>query len=88
MSHSTGPLLLALRPFLDPIAIHAHWYLLLPPMAFFMSLAYKAVRVHDLRRLPREVVAMTIQVILGIIALGAAFYLFIEFLLPVIAPRA
>jgi hypothetical protein len=80
-------LTLAYRPFLDPIAVHSHWYLLLPPMALFMSLAYKAVRVHDLSRLPREVVAMTIQIVVAMIALGAAFYLFIEFLLPVIAPR-
>jgi hypothetical protein len=77
---------LAYRPFLDPLNLHQHWYLLLIPVAFFLSLAYKAVRVHDLRALPRQTLSMTIQVILSMLLLGVAFYLFVEKLLPLIAP--
>jgi hypothetical protein len=80
-------LTLAWRPFLDPIDMHQHWYLLLGPMALLLSLAYKGVRVHDLRRLPRQVIAMTLQVMGGMVALGAGFYIFVEHLLPLIAPR-
>jgi hypothetical protein len=74
------------RPFLDPVIIHDAWYLLIIPMAFFMSMAYKAVRCHDMRRYWRAVIAMTIQVVLGMIALGAGFWMLIEFILPRIAP--
>jgi uncharacterized membrane protein YhaH (DUF805 family) len=74
------------RPFLDPVIIHDSWYLLIIPMAFLMSMAYKAVRCHDMRRYWRAVIAMTIQVVLGMIALGAGFWMLIEFVLPRIAP--
>jgi hypothetical protein len=74
------------RPFLDPVIIHDSWYFLIIPMAFLMSMAYKAVRCHDMRRYWRAVIAMTIQVVLGMIALGAGFWMLIEFVLPRIAP--
>ena len=74
------------RPFLDPVDIRDSWFLLLIPMAFLISLAYKAVRCHDMRRYWRAVIAMTLQVIFGMIALGAGFYVLIESVLPRVAP--
>lgn len=74
------------RPFLDPVDIRDSWFLLLIPMAFLISLAYKAVRCHDMRRYWRAVIAMTLQVIFGMIALGAGFYVLIEYVLPRVAP--
>ncbi len=74
------------RPFLDPVDIRDSWFLLLIPMAFLISLAYKAVRCHDMRRYWRAVMAMTLQVIFGMIALGAGFYVLIEYVLPRVAP--
>ena len=74
------------RPFLDPVDIRDSWFLLLIPMAFLISLAYKAVRCHDMRRYWRAVIAMTLQVIFGMIALGAGFYVLIEYVLPKVAP--
>ncbi len=59
--------LLAYRPFLDPIDLHRYWFVLIFPMAFFIALAYKAVRVPDLRTMPREVAVMTIQIVLGMV---------------------
>jgi hypothetical protein len=87
--NDTLPTLLTLahRPFIDPIELHGKWYLLLIPMALFVSLAYKAVRVWDLRQLPRQVLAMAIQVILAMVGLGLAVYLFVELGLPIIAPK-
>ncbi|GDX98211.1 hypothetical protein LBMAG48_06150 [Phycisphaerae bacterium] len=80
-------LTLASRPFIDPIELHTQWYLLLIPMAFFASLAYKAVRVWDVKTLPRQVLAMTLQVILAMAGLGLAVYIFVEVALPLIAPK-
>ena len=80
-------LTLAYRPFLDPLDVHDYWYMLLIPVAFLVSLTYKGVRVDDLKHLPRQTIAMTLQVIVGIVLLGALVYVVIEHLLPVIAPR-
>jgi len=79
--------LFAYRPFLDPLDLHARWYLLIIPMAFFLSLAYKAVRVEHLRDLPRQTLVMTIQIILAMIAMGCAAYLFVQHLAPIILPK-
>jgi len=77
---------LAYRPFLDPVDIHRLWYFLLIPLAVFVALAYKAVRLPDLRDLPRQVAVMTAQIVLGIAALGVAGYLVVEWVIPAVAP--
>ncbi len=79
-------LLASYRPFLDPLNLHDQWYMLVIPIAFLVSLAYKSVRVDDLRKLPRQTVAMTLQIIFGMIALGLLVYVVIEHVLPRIAP--
>jgi len=73
---------LAYRPFIDPLGVHASWYLLLVPCAILVAFTYKAVRVPDLRRLARDTAVMAMQIIVGMVALGAAAYLFIEVVLP------
>jgi len=78
--------LLAYRPFIDPLNLHHVWFLLLVPLALFVSIAYKAVRVHDMSRYWQGVAIMTGQIVLGMLALGAAFYLLIEWIVPIIAP--
>lgn len=81
--------LLAWRPFLDPLpsAMHDYWWLLLIPLAFLIAWSYKAVRLATVEPIvthffPR-VFAMTAQIILGVVGIGLAMYLFIE----VVAPR-
>lgn len=80
--------ILAYRPFIDPIDAHGWWFFLLVPMAFLVSLAYKAVRVADLKDLARNTLVMTVQITLSMIGLGFAFYLFVQHVLPHIVPRA
>lgn len=78
--------LLAHRPFIDPLDVHAYWFLLLIPMAVLISMTYKAVRLHSMDRYWREVGTMTAQVVLGLFALGMASFLLIELVVPVIVP--
>jgi len=66
------------RPFIDPINAHSFWYLLLIPISFFIAVAYKAVRVRTLKGYWTTVIVMTIQIILGMIALAVAFYLLVQ----------
>ncbi|MEO1009467.1 MAG: hypothetical protein AAFX79_12970 [Planctomycetota bacterium] len=76
---------LAWRPFIDPIDAHSVWFLLLLPIALLVSLAWKAVRVHDLRTLPRHVGVMSVLVVGGMIGLGVAAYVGIIWVLPILA---
>lgn len=77
---------LAYRPFIDPIDLQRGWYLLLIPLALGIAAAYKAVRVNDLRTYPREVVVMTIQIIFAMLALGAASFMLVQHVLPMVLP--
>lgn len=81
-----APLALAWRPFVDPINLHRGWFLLLIPMSVLLSMVYKAVRLPDLSRYWRQVAFMSAQIIFWIIALGAAIYVFIQFIAPLIVP--
>lgn len=79
-------MILAYTPFIDPLNANDWWFLLLFPLALGISVAYKAVRVLDMKIFARQVVIMTVQIILAMIALGFGAYLFVEQVLPRIAP--
>lgn len=77
------PLAAALAtPFIDPLDAHRLWWVFLVPLALLISLAYKAVRQPTLDHIVREVALMTAQVLIGMIALGAALFVFIEWIVP------
>lgn len=78
---------LAYRPFLDPLNAHGVWYLFLLPMSLFVSIAYKSVRVSEMKHFMRQVIVMTIQIIIAMIALGVAVYLFVQHIVPLIVPK-
>jgi len=74
-------------PFLDPVSIafprlHDSWWLTLLPIAFFVSMAYKGVRLHSLDHFWKQVIMMTLQIILAMIALAVGIYLVIELVVP------
>ncbi|MCC6428431.1 MAG: hypothetical protein IT435_16635 [Phycisphaerales bacterium] len=77
---------LAWRPFVDPLDAHRYWFALLIPMALLITMVYKAVRLPTLERYWRHVAVLSAQIILGIIALGAGIYIFIQYIAPMIAP--
>jgi hypothetical protein len=79
-------MMLAWRPFLDPLNLHGYWWAFLPPLAFLISVVYKAVRVERLSEWPRAVAVMTAQIIVAMILLGAAAFCFLEYVLPRIGP--
>ncbi len=68
------------RPFVDPLPLAAftHWYAYLIPISFLIAMVYKAVRQRDLKGYWRNVAAMTVQIIGGMIALALASFLLIE----------
>lgn len=75
------------RPFIDPIELHQWWFVLLIPMALLVSMTYKAVRLPTLERYWRNVCIMTMQIILGMIGLGAATYFVVFVVAKMVAER-
>jgi hypothetical protein len=78
--------LLAYTPFIDPLNLHRVWYVLIVPLAFGVAIVHKAIRVGDMKHYPRQVVAMTLQVVGSMAALGLVSYLLIQHIIPRILP--
>ena len=76
----------AWRPMLDPLPIGGYWPFLLIPLALGISIAYKAVRVGSREAYIKSVLMMTTQIVLAMIAMGVAAYVFIWFVIPAITP--
>jgi hypothetical protein len=75
------------RPFIDPMPLS--WFdswiaLWIIPLSLMVAVSYKAVRQYDLHpaRFAREIAMMTVQIILGMIALAAASYVLVEVFVP------
>lgn len=81
-------LTLALRPFIDPLPLQRHWWLLIVPVCLLVSIAYKAVRVTDFSRYWKQVLAMTAQLIIAIVGICIAAFLLVQFIIPRIMPIA
>ncbi|MFN0133797.1 MAG: hypothetical protein ACKVW3_14860 [Phycisphaerales bacterium] len=81
--------LLAWRPFLDPLSLNAYWWAFLVPLAMGVAFSYRAVRMKDLSSLTafgRQVIIMTWQIVAAMVMLGAGVFVFLEYVLPRIAP--
>ena len=79
--------LLAYTPIVDPITewsqgIVDAWWVTLPLLALGTAMAYKAVRLTDLKHYPRAVVVMAVQVTLAMVAIGVVIGLVAEFVVP------
>lgn len=75
-------LTLAYRPFLDPIDISGWWWWLVIPMAFLISMVYKAIRVPTMRRYWRQVVKMTVQVMVVMLLMCIGLYVIVLWAAP------
>lgn len=74
------------RPFLDPIDLHGLWFLLLIPLALGIAVVYRAVRVADFHNYWGRVAALTVQIVVSMVLLGIASYLFIQVAVPMLLP--
>jgi cell division protein FtsW (lipid II flippase) len=77
--------MMAYVPLLDPInALQPLWYLLLLPLAFGISVIYKAMRMPRLDRFWRQVALMTTQIVLAMIGLALCLVVLVQVLIPLI----
>ena len=73
-------------PFLEPMnAVQAVWYLLIIPMAFGISIVYRAMREETYLTYWRSVVVMSGQIILGIVAIAIFLGLFVQLIIPLLS---
>lgn len=70
-------------PFLTPMNALLDWtFLLVVPLAFGISVIYKAMRLRDLTLFWRDVAVMTFQIILGMVALSIALIIVVRLMIP------
>ncbi len=75
--------MIAYTPFLDPInALHDWWFVLLLPMAFGISVIYRALKLPNLDRYWRAVMIMTAQIIMVMVALGVTLVIVVVLVIP------
>jgi hypothetical protein len=70
------------RPFLDPLDLHATWWLTAIPLVVLMSIAYKACRVGDLGQYWKQVATMSVQLVLLLIGIAIATHALVEWVIP------
>lgn len=76
---------LAWMPFIDPLpGVQANWIWFVVPLVLGISMMYKAIRVGELNRWPREVATMTGQVLLAFIGFAVGLFILVQLLLPVL----
>ncbi len=75
--------MVAYVPFLDPISVfHDWWYVLLIPLAFGISVIYRALKVPNLDRYWWAVFTMTAQITLAMVGLGIALVVLVVLIVP------
>ena len=77
--------MLAWTPFIEPIpTIGSWWPLLLLPLSIGLSLVFRAIRTKDLSNYARDVVIMSMQIILAMVGLGIVFGIVVQWLVPLL----
>lgn len=67
-------MMLAYRPFLEPLAVDGWWPLLLLPVVMGMAVVYKTLRVERLRSLAVEAASLTGQVVGLLVVIAAVLW--------------
>jgi len=66
--------------FLNPLHIPASAALwLVIPLCASVAILYKAIRVHDVRRLPWEAAKLILYMVSGLVALGAGLWAIVKY---------
>jgi hypothetical protein len=68
----------AWRPILDPLPLQSYWLALLLPLAVAIAVAYKTLKLPDLRHLPRQAAQLTVLIVVFMIIAAVALWLITE----------
>jgi len=77
--------LLAYTPMLDPMPLSGMtWWLTLLPLALGIAVVYKAIKLEDMDRYPKQVVMMTTQIVVVMVALAFGIQVAVGWVLPLL----
>lgn len=62
-------------PFLQPLPVSTHWFVLLALLVVVIATVYKAIKIEDLSVLPKQVTIMSAQILTFMILAAAALWL-------------
>ncbi len=68
------------KPFIQPLPVWDIWWVLLIPLLLAVAIVYKAIRVPDLSRLPREAGVLFLWFFLGMSAAAIFLAALVRFL--------
>jgi hypothetical protein len=73
-------LILAYRPFLDPLPVwdNSRWPWLLLPLCLAVSLVYKSIRCRSMKEVPKETLQITVTIIAGMAAAALVLALLVR----------
>jgi cell division protein FtsW (lipid II flippase) len=75
--------MLSFIPFFHPLAAAQQWwYVLLVPLAFGISVVYKAVRMRTLDGYWKQVAMMTAQVVFAMVGLAVCLVILVQVIIP------
>lgn len=72
-------LLVAYRPFLDPMSIDRFWPWFLPPLILIVALVYRTIKAETLAGLPRRAGYLAFQISVFMVLAAAALWLTLMF---------
>ena len=73
-------LLAQYRPFIDPLPIYPYWCWLLIPLCVLFSIVYKTVKCESMSQVPKQALAITFWILLGMAAVAGALALIVKVL--------
>jgi len=69
---------LAWRPFLEPLPVDDVWMVLLLPLVIAVAVVYKAIKVPDLKDLPRQATLLTAQILIFMVLAAIGLWVLVE----------
>ncbi len=68
----------AWRPLLDPLPVDGYWLWLMLPMALAVATVYKAIKLDDLSRLPKQALWLAVQFVIVMMLAAGVLWLITE----------
>ena len=66
------------RPFVSPLPLWDYWYLLILPLCLAVSIVYKAMKLPDMKLVPRQSLLITLWIVVGMSVAAAALVLLVK----------
>jgi hypothetical protein len=66
------------RPFISPLPLWEYWYLLILPLCLAVSIVYKAMKLPDMKLVPRQALMITVWIIVCMVLAGAGLTVIVK----------